>query len=77
MKVTYRGCEIEAKRDTALGGWTEIYWSVFRVRDQYELMSGFGDYDTVRGAIRGLKECVDRFRDQCGGRVRKWQEGRA
>ena len=30
MKVNYRGFEIEAKREQALGGWNNIYYTVMR-----------------------------------------------
>ena len=56
MKVNYRGFEIEVYREKALGGWKQLFWSIFRVSDGWEFDSGFscGD-DTVRDFIKILK----------------------
>ncbi len=60
MKVTYKGYQIEAKREKCLGGWTLLYYSVFRVSDLYECLSDFSyGEDTVRDWIKMLKERVD------------------
>lgn len=58
MKVTYRGHELEAKREQSLGGYELMYWSIFR--DQYECASGFEDSDESEDeAIVWLKQRVD------------------
>lgn len=59
MKVIYRDHEIEVRREKCLGGWTQLYYSVFRISDGYECVSGFEDSaESVRGKIQQLKERV-------------------
>lgn len=67
MKATYRGCQICSERDTALGGWSEVYWHAF-APDGYSINAGFGG-GTVREMFRAMKEQVDYFLDACGGDV--------
>ena len=60
MKSIYRGHEIEVTRDRCLGGWQQMYYSIFRVSDGYECLSGFEDSaETVRDKMKQLKERVD------------------
>jgi hypothetical protein len=66
MKAVYRGCDIEAKREQALGGWSEVYWSAYRQSDSYGIADGFGG-GTVRECFADLKREVDRFMDEFGG----------
>lgn len=73
MKAVYRGCDIEATRDRALGGWSEVYWSAFRKSDGYGINSGFGG-GSVREMFTQMKRDVDFFKDQCGGRVDRHQK---
>jgi hypothetical protein len=62
MKVVYRGHRIDAYRERAMGGWMNLYFSVFRVSDGLEVTSGFtSGSDTVRDYIRYMKERVDGF----------------
>lgn len=42
MTAKYRGYKIDVKRAKALGGWSQLYYSVFR-RDGLECTSGFCD----------------------------------
>ena len=60
MKVTYRGHEIEAKREKCLAGYRLLYFSVFRVSDGYECVSSYttGD-DTPAEMVGYLKSRVD------------------
>ena len=60
MKASYRGHEINVVRERCLGGWTQIYFSIFREADGYECTSGFSDSeDTVRTWVDMLKRRVD------------------
>lgn len=60
MKTVYRGHEIEVNRERCLGGYDQLYYSIFRVSDGFECMSGFEDSaETVRDKMKQLKERVD------------------
>lgn len=60
MKVIHRGHKISVERQRCLGGWTMLFWSVFREADGYECASGFSDSsDTVREMVTTLRERVD------------------
>lgn len=60
MKVSYRGYEIEAKRERCMGGWDLLYYSIYRECDGYECYCSFEDSsETVRDKIKQLKERVD------------------
>lgn len=60
MKVNYRGFEVDVHRDKALGGWKQLFWSVFRLSDGWEFDSGFScSDDTVRDYIAALKQRID------------------
>lgn len=72
MKATYRNCQIEAYRDRAMGGWSEVYWSAFSA-DWYEITSGFGG-GTVREMFAAMKQNVDSFLDDCHGNPDEWRE---
>jgi len=60
MKVNYRGFEIDVKRERALGGWDNLYFSIIRLSDGYIMEDSFttGD-DTVREYIGYMKERID------------------
>lgn len=61
MKVIYRGCEITVTREKCLGGWDEIFFSVFS-DDGYEITSGYSDSaDTIRDWVKDLKDVVDAY----------------
>jgi len=61
MKTTYRGHEIDVHRDMCLGGWQMLYYSIFRLSDGFECVSGFEDSaETVRDKIKQFKERIDR-----------------
>lgn len=60
MKVVYRGHEIDVKREKCLGGWSRLYYSIFRESDGYECISGgTDDTSTVRTYIGYMKERID------------------
>lgn len=62
MKVKYKGFEIEAKREKALGGWEQVYYSIVRLSDGWEMTCGFSDdEDTLETHIKCLKKDVDCF----------------
>lgn len=62
MKCKYKGYEIEVYRDRALGGWDNVYYSVFRESDGYEATSGFYDGSCkVKDVFKGMKEFVDEY----------------
>lgn len=60
VKISYRGHEIHVYRDRCLGGWSMLFFSIFRESDLYECTSGFEDSaGTVRGMAASLKRQVD------------------
>ncbi len=60
MKVSHRGHEIEVKRDRCMGGWSVLYYSIFRESDGYECLSGFTeDTSSVREYVGYMKERID------------------
>jgi hypothetical protein len=62
MKSTYKGFEIIVKRDKCLGGWSMLYYDVFRIKDGYHLVGNFEDSaETVRGKIKQCKDIVDDY----------------
>lgn len=62
MKVIYKGFEIEVKRDQALGGWDQLYYTVTRLSDMWFMIDSFEDSgETVHNRIRQLKEYVDDY----------------
>lgn len=60
MKLSYKGFEIDARREPSLGGEVFVYFSIFRESDGYEVASGYeGGY--VRDSVRWMKAQVDRI----------------
>ena len=60
MRVNYKGYEIEVFRDMCLGGWEQLYYSIFREEDGFECVTGFvGGEEKVRDMVKYLKERVD------------------
>lgn len=60
MKITYRGHEIDVRREKCMAGYQLLYYSVFRVSDGYECTSGFQDSaDSVRYMVKAFKERID------------------
>ena len=62
LKVIYKGFEIEVKREQALGGWDNLYFSAYRLLDGWCLEESFteGD-DKVSDYIGYMKELVDSY----------------
>lgn len=59
-KVLHRGHEISVEREKCLGGWGQLYYSIFRQRDQLECLSSFEDSaEKVRDKIEQLKARID------------------
>lgn len=60
MKVSYRGHEIEAKREKCLAGYKLLYFTIYRESDGYECVCSYteGD-DTPADMIEYLKRRVD------------------
>ena len=71
MKTIYKNCELEATRQWMQGdnpkGETAVFYGAFDLENGYEIVSAYGDYDTCGGAIRGMKEDVDRYRKNPSG----------
>lgn len=62
MKVTYKGFEIEVKRDKCLAGYSMLYYTVFQIKNGLCLADSFEDSDeTVREKIKQLKSLVDDY----------------
>lgn len=62
MKINYKGCEIEVIREKCLGGWNQLFYSVFD--DDFEVTSGYSESeDTVKEFANDLKHIVDDYRE--------------
>ncbi len=62
MKVTYRDCEIDARRTKSMGDDTVLYFSIFRKSDGFEVISGFSyGTDKIKDFVGYLKDIVDDF----------------
>lgn len=62
MKTNHRGYEINAYKTQALGGWTNLYFSIVRSSDGLIVADSFTDgAESVRDIIRGLKSRVNEF----------------
>lgn len=60
LKEVYRGHEIELSREKCLGGWDQLYYSIFRVSDGYECTSGFtSDESNLRTYMGYMRKRVD------------------
>lgn len=70
MKFIYRDCAIDVYRSKSLGGWSEVYWSVFS-KDGFEINSGFGG-GTVDEMKKQMKETADLFLDKFSGNSQAW-----
>jgi hypothetical protein len=62
MKIKYKTCEIEVKREKCLGGWDMLFYSI--MDGDYEVTSGFSDTkDKVKDFANDLKNVVDEYRE--------------
>ena len=62
MKVTYKGFIIDVKRDWAIGGWENIYYSAYRISDGWCLEESFtNSAEMVKDLIEEMKELVDLY----------------
>lgn len=62
MKVKYKGFEISAEREKALGGWENLYYYVMREEDGWFLIDNFTTgSDTIPEMINYLREMVDDY----------------
>ncbi|MBO9380217.1 hypothetical protein GG804_25965 [Sphingomonas histidinilytica] len=60
MKTVYRGHEITVTRERCLGGWDQLYYSIFRQSDGYECTSGHTEDESPVPVFVGyMKERVD------------------
>lgn len=60
MKAVYKGHEIIVTRERCMGGWMQLYYSIFRLSDGYECTSGHTeDTSPVRTYIGYMKERID------------------
>ena len=60
MKTVYRGHEIEVRRAQCMGGWAQLYVSVFRLRDGHECTSFHTEDDSTEQAYVGyMRDRVD------------------
>lgn len=59
MKTRYRGHEIDVYREKCMGGWSNLYFSVF-TEDGRECLTSFEDSaETVRDKIGQLKDRIN------------------
>jgi hypothetical protein len=56
--VSYRGHTISVERQKCMGGWSQLYFSVFRESDGYECLSSFEDSEEM------LSDKVQQLRDR-------------
>ncbi len=62
MKVSYKGFDLEVKREQAMGGWEQLYFTAVRKSDRWFFIDGFEDSgETIRDKIKQLKESVDDY----------------
>lgn len=62
MKIEYRGFEIKAKKEQALGGWDNIYYTIMRKSDGWFLCDSFTEGDeNVREFTYSLRNMVDDY----------------
>ena len=60
MRKSYRGFEIDVRRERCLGGWPLLYYRITREHDGYEAVCSFEDSaERVLDKINQLKSRVD------------------
>lgn len=62
MRVSYKGFEVEVKRDKCLAGYSMLYYTVFQIESGFCLADGFEDSsETTRGKVKQLKLLIDDY----------------
>lgn len=62
MKTYYKGYELDAHREECLGGWDTLYFSVYRLSDQLEVICDFEDSEeSIVSMLHSLEVRVDEF----------------
>jgi hypothetical protein len=61
MKLDYKGFEIEIDKRKSVAGDELLYYSAFRISDQFELDSGYSETGIVNEWIENLKNMVDDY----------------
>jgi hypothetical protein len=62
MRVVYKGHEIDVRHEMSMGGWSQLYFSVFRLSDNREITSGFSEgADKVHDFVGYMKNRVDGY----------------
>jgi len=62
MRVSYRGFEIDVRREKCMAGYKLVYFSVMRKSDSFELICNYSDSaDTVRDWVKWMRARVDGF----------------
>ncbi len=60
MKKVYKGYEIEVKREMCLGGWSQLYFTIYRIADGQEMECSFEDSaETVREKVKHMVARID------------------
>lgn len=67
MKTSYRGFEIETKREQCLAGYSLSYYSICRQSDGWGMACDYSEgNDTVRSMVGHLKRWVDDYYENPG-----------
>lgn len=62
MKAQYKGFDIDVNRQKSVGGYTMLYYSVFRKDDLWELTSGCSEFeDNIKEVMKDMKKLVDDY----------------
>lgn len=62
IKISYRGFEIEVRREKALGGWGSLYYTVMHEKDGWFLEDNFYESkDKITDFAEDLKNLVDHY----------------
>lgn len=62
MKIIYKGFEIIATRNTSLGGWESIYYTVMHKTEGWFLEDSFYESeDKIEDFVNSLKLLVDDY----------------
>lgn len=68
MKVSYRGFNIEVKRERCMAGYALTYFSVERQSDGWFMVDEFADTaDSVRDMVGYMKQRVDGYHTNPAG----------